>query len=451
MTLSANPLSLTFTPENWDQYQYVDVTGNGIMTISGDPELVNPVNIIIGNGGDESSSSDSSASSESSSSDSSVSSESSDSSVSSESSSSDSSESGSLTGFSFKVEPNNATYVMQLTNANNLVIDWGDGSSPDVYDGTVNPSHTYSSGIYTVQMTGECFSFTMGYNLVARIASVVTELLTPIGLDGIHDFNRTFYNCNRLTTIPEHLFDNYPFIGDFYHTFRFSSVSTIPSELFKYNVNVTHFSLTFANCAALQSIPSGLFDNNTNVDTFGGTFYRAGLRSIPAGLFDNNTKVIIFGGTFSGCLVLQSIPAGLFDNNIKVTDFNGTFSNCKISTIPFELFKYNINVTKFHGIFAACRSLETIPEHLFDNNIKVTDFGNAFYDCVSSTSFQSIPAGLFDNNTSVTDFSNTFDGCTKINTDVPDLWNTHSSADGTDCFKDDTNATNYASIPSDWK
>ena len=108
-------------------------------------------------------------------------------------------------------------------------------------------------------------------------------------------------------------------------------------------------------------------------------------------------------------------------------------------------------IANFIVTFRYCTSLSSIPAGLFDNCQNVTSFGGTFQGC---TSLSSIPAGLFDNCSNVTKFSSTFSGCTAITSAVPELWNTEKWPNVTDhasCFRDCTNAANYADIPEGWK
>lgn len=59
-------------------------------------------------------------------------------------------------------------------------------------------------------------------------------------------FNRCFYGCSSLTSIPSNLFANNP--------------------------NATNFRECFKSCSSLTSVPEGLFDNNPNVTDFGYCF-----------------------------------------------------------------------------------------------------------------------------------------------------------------------------------
>ena len=157
-----------------------------------------------------------------------------------------------------------------------------------------------------------------------------------------------------------------------------------------------------------------------------------------------------FLNAFESCILLESIPEYLFYGNTIATNFDWAFNNCNlIKTIPENLFRDNINATSFQHTFAGCEMIKSIPENLFSNNINVTDFGALFALC---TSIESIPENLFSNNIHVTDFAHTFHSTTSVKGNVPELWNTHSSALGYYCFLDITelNIDNYGDIPSNW-
>ena len=254
------------------------------------------------------------------------------------------------------------------------------------------------------------------------------------------------------------------------------------------NTGQTNFTACFSGCSNLQTIASGLFDKNTTVTNFSNCFTSCSkLQSIPSGLFDKHTAVTNFATCFGNCLVLESIPAGLFDNSPLATLFRACFSNCqKLQSIPSGLFDNNTAATVFGNCFAGCLVLESIPSGLFDNNTLVTDFTSCFYNC---TPLQSIPSRLFEKNTAATKFASCFNSCVNVvltpdifcvETDeakanrfkdktmdftecfakvsgadgtAPALWEYAMSASSktTECFRNATNLTNLASIPTAWK
>ena len=402
----------------------------------------------------------------------------------------------------------NQNMTIDFDNPVDIDIVWGDGNKDTINE--VSVTHTYSAiGVYILKIRGQAsrihFDNADAQKSLTQILSVIRKI------DGVTSFQRTFYNCTALTSIPAGLFNNNPAVTSFEDTFYgCTGLTSIPGGLFGNNTQVITFQRTFRGCLNLTGpIPSGLFDSNTQVVTFQSifsgcvnlsgsiptglfekniqvtsferTFYRcSGLASIPEGLFDKNAKVVSFERTFFGCTGLKGfIPPGLFDNNILVTTFRSVFSDClnltgsipsglfdkntKVisfektfygcsgltDTIPAGLFDKNILVTTFRNTFSGCSNLtDSIPEGLFDKNTQVISFEYTFYRCSGLTS---IPPGLFDKNTEVITFEGTFSSAKRIANNVPDLWNTHSSAYGIKCFYNITRVLNFGDIPPDWK
>jgi hypothetical protein len=177
--------------------------------------------------------------------------------------------------------------------------------------------------------------------------------------------------------------------------------------------------------------------------------------SIPEGLFDECPGITTFYDTFLACKKITSIPAGLFDAQTNVTTFYATFDNCDLlREIPPGLFDKHTNVTNFAWTFAKCYSITSIPAGLFDRHRKVTTFDHVFYRCYA---LQSIPPLLFDKNTAVTTYARAFEDCSQLTGASPanaagqKLWELVPLVNGTSCFKNCTNLTDYATIPAAWK
>ena len=163
--------------------------------------------------------------------------------------------------------------------------------------------------------------------------------------------------------------------------FLFSSLTSIPENIFANCPNILSFLVTFEGCSALTTIPENLFANCPKVTVFGATFSECtALIAIPKGLFVHNPKVTIFQATFWGCTSLKSIPTSLFDNNRKVTSFSETFYNCSDLTgeSPYTM----IGDQKVHLYERA-----NYPEHF----TTPTDFLDCFYDCTGLTDYAQIP------------------------------------------------------------
>ncbi len=156
----------------------------------------------------------------------------------------------------------------------------------------------------------------------------------------------------------------------------YTSIQSIPENLFANCPNVTNFYRAFEECRSLESIPANLFANCPNVTNFYCAFEECrSLESIPANLFANCPNVTNFESTFGNCKNITSIPEKLFDNCKKVESFKGTFWGCSMLTgnAP-ELWKRGTNSeeNEYKGnpngedCFAVCGGLENwneIPDY----------------------------------------------------------------------------------------
>ena len=384
-----------------------------------------------------------------------------------------------------------------------MEVDWGDGSPTSIITSysDADKTHTYTeSGTIRIKITGKCGWWYMSTSSISSLllkiiqwgdvsfdyingmcsnAVNLTEIPdAPItGVSSVVNASNLFRDCGSLQSIPSSLFDNLTLAENLYGVFSgCTSLQAIPSGLFDNNTEVTDlhfafegctslqsipsdlfdnltlledFSNVFDGCTSLQAIPSGLFDNTTAITNFSRAFVGTSIQSIPSGLFNYTTAVTNLAYLFYNCTSLQSIPSGLFDNCVLAENVQGIFYNCNsLQSIPSGLFDYTTAVTNFKEIFRGCTSVQSIPSGLFDNNVAAIDFTAAFDEC---TSMLSIPEDLYDNCISVTKFIRTHGANTSFSGNVPDLWNSHSGANGLQCFFGCTNALNYADIPIGWK
>lgn len=179
------------------------------------------------------------------------------------------------------------------------------------------------------------------------------------------------------------------------------------------------------------------------------------ITNIPAGLFDQCPGITTFYDTFLACKKITSIPPGLFNAQTNVTTFYATFDNCDLlKDIPPGLFDKHTNNLNFAWTFAKCYALTNIPAGLFDRHPKVTTFAYAFFRCYA---LPSIPPLLFDKNTNVTTYSKAFEDCRALTGESPvnsagkKLWELLPAPNGTNCFLNCTNLTDYTTIPANWK
>ena len=102
--------------------------------------------------------------------------------------------------------------------------------------------------------------------------------------------------------------------------------------MFRYNTKVTTFGSAgpwcgiFINCKNLKDVPEDIFKYNTEVTDFSLTFFGCNnLAKIPD--LSNNTKVIITQEMFAGCSNLTG-KAYPFWNNTMITSHSKTFIFC---------------------------------------------------------------------------------------------------------------------------
>ena len=262
-----------------------------------------------------------------------------------------------------------------------------------------------------------------------------------------------FYECKGITSIPEDLFKYQVNAEKFEYIFHgCENITTIPENLFKYNTKATSFSRAFWECKSLTTIPENLFKYNSEVIDFVMTFAHCySLRNIPENLFAYNVNAENFSYIFTYCKNITVVPENLFKNNTKAKNFYWAFNSCEnLKTIYGDLFRYNIDANEFTHVFASCYNLETIPENLFKYNTKVESLREIFINCKKITT---IPENLFKHNTKVEDMRNAFTWCTKLSK-VPDEIIEYAKqvrergGNVTGIFNRCTSASNYNSLPS---
>ena len=240
---------------------------------------------------------------------------------------------GELESFVFRIvtTSSNQTYELPIADYGsttpNFTVKWDDGSENLIQSSSdVNKLHTYASaGTYDIELNGVVPSFKVDNNSSYR--GLYTAILSW-GQTSFRTLN--FHGCSNLTSLPTsggsatgH--DGLSTIFNLDNFLRSTGVTTLPTGLLDYMVNVTSFVDSFS-FMSISSIPSGFFDNCTQALSFNSTFNQCfSLSAIPSGLFDNNTSVTNFSSTFKSCTSIGSIPTGLFDNNTSVTTFFSVF------------------------------------------------------------------------------------------------------------------------------
>lgn len=315
----------------------------------------------------------------------------------------------------------------------NCTVDWGDGTTSTITSyGDTDKVHVYAAiGTYNIEITGTC----SGWSIAT--SALCTNIISWGDYSLFDGFN---YICNfgttRLKTFGQSGQRILAYSGGCTIIGLNSATipTSIPKNLFKEHVT-NLLTATFTGCTGITSIPTDLFRYNTAITTFADTFRScSGITSIPTDIFRYNTNVEKDGfyQTFAYCSSITSIPTDIFRYNTKVKSdtvsnpdgaFAGCFRSTGITSIPTDLFRYNTlaDQNAFLATFANCSSLVSVPTDLFRYNTLAGSgstpaanafcFQQTFYQC---TSLETVPDALFKYNGYVLNFTNCFNGCTKL-------------------------------------
>lgn len=342
--------------------------------------------------------------------------------------------------------PNEIYYTnIFVQSGGSLTIDWGDGNEETITTSSY-PQHTYTTAdTYTVSIS-ESLLCDYTFENDTNIDSIDTVF--PSSFTGII-YADSCFKFSTIQTVPSGLFDNvYSLIDlpiaansiDFGEMFSNSSITTIPSGFFDFVVDINPLledvfvDSMFVNCTSLTSLPDDLFQPFLNANSANGQFFASDL--------------------CNGCTALTSVGDLFNPSNLYEGYFLNAFKGCtSISSISTNILDYLSDEAYLVSMFENCTTLTTIPL-LFANHSGVTTYRvtDMFKGCTGVTAY---PTGLFDTLDATTTthfFGGCFANCTSMSNAADDIWNdfpTPSSSD--DCFLNDTNLSNYASIPTGWK
>ena len=277
-----------------------------------------------------------------------------------------------------------------------------------------------------VFVDGFCGSYTFAYS---SLVTVPADLFN--GMSKVTQTYKLFSNNDKLATLPEGLFSGMPEVTSLSSCFNYcTALTSIPEGLFSGMTKVTSLGSLFGECSSLVTVPEGLFNGMTEVTNLSYCFsYCTALTSIPEGLFNGMTKVTDLPRCFRSCYSLISIPAGLFNGMVEATDLDGAFDSCrKLASIPAGLFSGMTKVKSLSSLFGYCSALTSIPAGLFREQVNATDFRYCFRYVPASAIHANIfcdeateKATRFANVTP--NFSNCFDSLTgTVAGTAPALW-----------------------------
>ena len=359
----------------------------------------------------------------------------------------------------------------------------------------------------TLEFTSETAIDFSGLFKGTSITSTPKKIIIAQGKRNQIILSELFYGLTTLRDISPELFKHIEvdFIGD--AMFKSTYIRSIPEGLFNFTKIVSAIQC-FSECPELITVPvdilsrasslrglQGLFKNSVQVETaiefpnlckatdISEMYYNTGIREVPEGMFYNFPRITAnkhcfgncrklrmvlgtlynmnrtsrydieeFGGEFEGCTALESVADNIYGDPTcfyTIGTLRG-FKGCvNLTTCPTMLFSKEVKVRNILDIFNGCTKM-TLGKLEFNRFEKVETILNAYKDC---TSLLDAP-GFWLSKEKLNDVSGCFDGCSNYTGAITELWTGMSMfipkkheyyARG--CF----NASNYISIPSDWK
>lgn len=215
------------------------------------------------------------------------------------------------------------------------------------------------SGLFANVSVGAKGLFENTFRESPNLRAVESDVFSDIIAPSENMFGGTFWDCSALENIAHDLFENIDGGASklFYSTFRNTAIKEIPAELFvSINTNSPHlFDRTFYGCSNLSTIPSDLFSGITtteNTDSmFIATFYGCkALKSLPKGLFagiQGEPSPKMFDQTFKNCTGFENdyIPKDFFAGLVRAED-----------TVPSDVMS---------EVFAGTSLLQKCPEGMY--------------------------------------------------------------------------------------
>lgn len=266
----------------------------------------------------------------------------------------------------------------------NCTIDWGDGSEKEHVGGenstAQRPEHTYTqAGDYNISISGKCSYFVLSANAYSSTyPELLKKLIKIVSWGTVEAGGYGFGDAENLVEIAEPTKKTFIKCEDDSFAYLFAgckNLEVIPSFLFRYvNENTTSFEGTFERCEKLTSVPEELFENAPNATNFEETFaYCKNLMTIPTNLFANNKQSNNFKKTFAGCTKLEKVSYELFDSTPNAINFDRAFYDCySLKTGPKIWERANASqIPENQRTYAHCNS--------FDKTGLSTDILNKYF------------------------------------------------------------------------
>lgn len=365
-----------------------------------------------------------------------------------------------------------ATNCINALNYNEIPKSWGGGAS-DVKKHTFANKADFDAKKDSLVFTDYIVEFTNG--LEGETIQFPTNIgTTPkqIIADKCTSIDNMFKDCTSLTKIESTLFSGMPNVKSAVSAFENTSVSGINYSTFLPMTKLTVIDRMFAklNVATIASEVMKGFPNVVSAKE----------------LFAESQLYYFNYDTF-------------FETNTLLEDISGMFSSLKIVSFRFhnEIFYPLVNLKKADYLFKDTTPISSVGADIFIKNTKLTSLRGCFQNtgyaktanvstldalqnmsyCYSYANVKSFPEGMLNSNTNLVDvsfmfngnsnmttgditlfklatkinnFESCFNGCKTYTSALPNAWETHPNANGTDYAKGCINASNYADIPETW-
>ena len=313
-----------------------------------------------------------------------------------------------------------------------FTINWGDGTieryyHPLSYGGYM--WHNYDVvGVYQISVIGD-FKFSSFVSL--------GYVLTSINNWGAIKFSEQTHETH-------------------FHGFSgFENLEKIPNTPLPPSANgLISLDSWFSTTKKLKSIPDNFLKNCVNVTTIYNMFQQSGIETIGKNFAKGLTSLTTAQQAIQNCYNLQTIGESMFEGciNLKTVLWMAE-NNRSLTAIGDNHLTGCVNLEVAQSMYYNCENLSYVPNHMFYDCKKVENYLNVFYNSGTIE----LPPVMFDFDhlpTRGAPFSSTFgsnNGKSKTGTAYP-LWEYYPYGGyGSNCYQNQTNLTNYADIPDDWK
>lgn len=365
-----------------------------------------------------------------------------------------------------------ATNCINALNYNEIPKSWGGGAS-DVKKHTFENKADFDSKKDSLVFTDYIVEFTNGLEgETIQFPKNISVTPKQIIADKCISIDNMFKDCTSLTKIEATLFSGMPNVESAVSAFENTAVSGIKYSTFLPMTKLTVIDRMFAKL---------------NVTTIASEVMKGFPNVVSARELFAESQLYYFNyDTF-------------FETNTLLEDISGMFSSLKIVSFRFhnEIFYPLVNLKKAEYLFKDTTPISSVGADIFIKNTRLTSLKGCFQNtgyaktanvstldalqnmsyCYSYANVKSFPAGMLNNNTNLVDvsfmfngnsnmttgditlfqlatkinnFESCFNGCKTYTSALPNAWETHPNANGTDYAKGCINASNYADIPETW-